>query len=128
VKLLLDTHALLWWWQGNPRLSSVARELIGDPKSEVLVSAASAWEIATKVRIGKLREAVRLCGRFKEGLEDQGFQPLSIAVEHAVRAGRLSEAHRDPLDRILAAQALCEGLAIVTNDQKIKSFGVQTIW
>jgi PIN domain nuclease of toxin-antitoxin system len=128
MRLLLDTHALLWWWQGNPRLSLAAREAIGDPRTEVLVSAVSAWEIATKVRVGKLLEATRLSDRFEEGLKDQGFHPLSITLEHALRAGRLAGAHRDPFDRILAAQSFCEDLPIITNDEKIKNFGVQTIW
>jgi PIN domain nuclease of toxin-antitoxin system len=80
---LLDTHALLWWWPGNARLSLAAREAIGDPRTEVLVSAVSAWEFATKVRLGKLREAARFSERFEEGLEDQGFRPISITPDHA---------------------------------------------
>jgi PIN domain nuclease of toxin-antitoxin system len=128
MRLLLDTHALLWWWQGNPRLSRAAREAINAEANVVHVSAATAWELATKVRIGKLPEAERFIQGFQEGLAEQGFQSLPITIEHGQRAGLLEGSHKDPFDRILAAQALIEDCAIVTNDEKIARFGARTVW
>ena len=128
MRLLLDTHALLWWWQGNSRLSQVARRAIAGKDAEVHVSAATAWELATKVRLGKLPEARRLTERFEEGLMEQGFLMLPISVAHGHRAGWLKGSHKDPFDRMLAAQALIEDCAVVTNDEKIARFDVRTIW
>ncbi len=128
MRLLLDTHALLWFLQGNERLSNTARVAIEDTHADVFVSAAVAWEIATKVRLGKLPEAVRLAGRFEETLAEQSFHPLAITVAHARRAGMLPGSHRDPFDRILAAQAEAEGMSLVTTDRLFAGFGVPTIW
>lgn len=128
MRLLLDTHALLWWWQGNPRLSRTARDAIAREAAETYVSAATAWELATKVRIGKLPEARRLAEGFVEGLTEQGIFMMPITVAHGHRAGWLEGPHKDPFDRMLAAQALMEDCAVVTNDEKIARFGVRTIW
>jgi PIN domain nuclease of toxin-antitoxin system len=128
MKVLLDTHALLWWLWGDPRLSRAARRAIETADAEVYVSAASALEIATKVRIGKLPEAKRLAGTFSAALTEQGFRQLPITVAHALRAGVLAGAHRDPFDRLLAAQSMLEDLPIVSGDAWLKTFGVSAIW
>jgi PIN domain nuclease of toxin-antitoxin system len=104
MRLLLDTHALLWWLDGDERLSRAARDAIGDETHPVLVSAASAWEIATKVRLGKLPGAVEVAERMADVLVMQGFAELAISIDHARRAGLLPGPHRDPFDRMLIAQ------------------------
>lgn len=126
--LLLDTHALLWWLDGDHNLSQPARQSIGEAHRVVFVSATSAWEIATKVRIGKLPGAVYVAEYFTQILEDQAFQQLPMGVEHARRAGLMPVAHRDPLDRMLIAQAQIEGLILVSNETLFDHFGVQRIW
>src|SRR5574337_696218 len=105
MKLLLDTHALLWWWLDSPQLPDSARRLIADEANPVFVSAASAWEIATKHRLGKLPGADAMLSRFHELIQADGFQHLPITWSHAVRAGGYELAHRDPFDHMLAAQA-----------------------
>ena len=128
VKLLLDTHALLWWLDGDERLPAEARERIGDEDNAVLVSAASAWEIATKVRIGKLPGAVEVAERMPEILLSQGFTSLPISIEHARKAGLLAGPHRDPFDRMLIAQAQLENLLLVSNEELFDAYGVQRLW
>lgn len=128
MAILLDTHSLLWWMEGDPRLSQRARAAVAAPSAEVFVSAASAWELATKVRLGKLPAAVRLTHRLHESLAEQNFKQLAITVEHGRLGGLLPGAHRDPFDRILAAQSLLENMALVTGDQVFPSFGVKVLW
>lgn len=128
MKLLLDTHALLWWLDGDPRLSAVARSLIGDETTAVFVSAASAWEISTKVRIGKLPGATEVAERFLEVIGQQDFEGLSISIEHARLAGLLPGEHRDPFDRMLIAQAQIEGIPLVSNESLFDQFGIRRIW
>ena len=128
MKLLLDTHALLWWLDGDERLSVSARAHIADENSAVLVSAASAWEIATKVRIGKLPGAVEVAERFVEVVREQDFGLLSLSAEHARQAGLFPGAHRDPFDRMLIAQSQIESLALVSKEQLFEQFGVQRVW
>ena len=118
MRLLLDTHALLWWATLHPNLSPKAKSAIGDDASEVYVSAASAWEIATKVRLGKL-EWPEEAGSLNSYALGQGFRSLPISLEHAQRAGRLPMAHRDPFDRILVAQAIVGDLTLITADQAV---------
>jgi PIN domain nuclease of toxin-antitoxin system len=124
----LDTHALLWWMIGDPRLSARARAAVGAPTAEVFVSAASAWELAVKVRLGKLPEAGRLTHRLADSLAEQDFRALPVGLEHARLGGLLPGVHRDPFDRVLAAQALLDDLVLVTNDAAMPSFGVKTLW
>jgi PIN domain nuclease of toxin-antitoxin system len=128
MRILLDTHALLWWMIGDPRLSPKARAAVGAEEAEVFVSAASAWELAMKVRLGKLPDAARLTHRLTESLAEQNFKPLAIAIEHGRLGGLLPGQHRDPFDRILAAQALLEDMPLVTNDAAIAGFGVKVLW
>jgi PIN domain nuclease of toxin-antitoxin system len=128
MRLLLDTHALLWWWFDDPRLSRRAREAIAAEDSEVWVSAASAWEVATKVRAGKLEHARGLSERFEPGLAAEGFRQLAITVEHGSCAGSLKGDHRDPFDRILAAQSIIEELTVVSADARIGRLGAEMLW
>lgn len=128
MRLLLDTHALLWWLDGDERLSTNARQAITDPQATIFVSAASAWEIATKVRIGKLPGAIEVAERFSAILADQCFKPLSIGIEHARRAGLMPGEHRDPFDRMLIAQAQIEALCLVSNEKCFDRFGLKRLW
>lgn len=128
MRLLLDTHTLLWWLDGDRRLSRRARQTIGNDENIVLVSAASAWEIATKVRIGKLPGATDVAADIPGCLVRQEFESLDITVLHAQRAGRLPGDHRDPFDRMLIAQAQIEDLPVVTNDRVFDSYGVTRVW
>ena len=127
MKVLLDTNAVLWWFAGDPKLTDTVRNLSSRDDTTVLVSAASAWEICTKVRIGKLPTAHDLCEDFLGFVARHQFEPLAITVEHARLAGRMADAHKDPFDRMLAAQALIEGVALVTNDAAFAGFGVQVV-
>jgi len=128
MRLLLDTHAFLWWLDGDRRLSSRGRRLIADETTEVFVSAASAWEIAIKAVAGKLAGALDVAADVSGCLESQGFRPLDITVGHAQRAGSLPLLHRDPFDRMLIAQALVEGLPIVSNDVVFDKYALQRVW
>ncbi len=128
MRILLDTHAFLWWLAGNPRLVETARQAIAADENDILVSAASAWEIATKHRLGKLPEADALAGDVRGGIAGQGFDELPITVADAERAGRLPGPHRDPFDRMLIAQALARDLAIVSNEEAFDRYGVRRLW
>jgi len=128
MSALLDTHALIWWVEGDERVTPRLRQRLGEPGEDVYVSAASAWEIATKTRIGKLRTPKVLLQDFVEAIEMLGFLPLPISLRHGYEAGRLLGAHRDPFDRVLAAQARAEGLALVSCDPAFEALGVKTLW
>ena len=116
MRVLLDTHAFLWWLDGDRRLGRRARGVIEDEGSVVLVSAATAFEITTKARIGKLPGALAVAADVAACIVGQSFTSLSITVEHAARAGSLPGDHRDPFDRMLIAQAQAEGIPIVSNE------------
>ena len=128
MRVLLDTHALLWWFAGDPHLSRPARDIIGQTDNEILISAATAWEIATKVRIGRLPSAVRLVAAFASLLEEQSFTALPVTLDHALRAGNLPGPHRDPFDRMLIAQAQAEDMPIISNELLFDSYGIRRIW
>lgn len=128
MRLLLDTHALLWWLAGDVQLSVAARGAIADPANQVFVSAASAWEVATKHRLGKLPHAGPLALDFAGAVAQQGFEELPISLEHGQDAGALPGAHRDPFDRMLIVQALGERMALVSNEQAFDTWGVTRIW
>lgn len=128
VTYLLDTHVLLWWLFDDRRLSRRARALIRDPHHRVLASSASAWEIATKHRLGKLASAGPLVADFHCVLLAAGFTELPVSWAHAVRAGGWDIPHRDPFDRMLAAQASLEGLKLVTADPVFADFGISAVW
>lgn len=128
MRLLLDTHAFLWWLDGDRRLPFKVRRLIGDETNAVLVSAASAWEITTKARLGKLPGAQDVAADVVGCVANQGFAPLDITVLHAQRAGGLAGEHRDPFDRMLIAQAHLEDVAIISDDRVFDDYGVRRIW
>jgi PIN domain nuclease of toxin-antitoxin system len=128
VRILLDTHTLLWAAFDEDSLSRRARKLLRSSANELFVSAASAWEIATKFRLGKLPSAQILANDFVRTVTNAGYLLLSISVEHALRAGRLTGEHRDPFDRMLAAQAIHEDMPILSSDEQLDSFGVRRIW
>jgi PIN domain nuclease of toxin-antitoxin system len=128
MRLLLDTHALLWWLTDDPRLSTRARQVIADTDNEVFVSAASAWEIAAKQRIGKLDEVPDAADRYGELIDADGFTHLPVTHLHALRAGRWRVDHRDPFDRMLAAQSTQERMPLVTRDRAFEQFEIQTLW
>ncbi|MBV9303149.1 MAG: type II toxin-antitoxin system VapC family toxin [Acidobacteriaceae bacterium] len=128
MQALLDTHALLWWLSDDPALTKAARRIIAETRNTVFVSAASAWEIATKVRLGKLPTAADLATDFTGQIVREGFQILPISGEHAIRAGLLPGSHKDPFDRMLIAQAQAENVPIVSNEIRFDSYGVRRLW
>ncbi len=125
--LLLDTHALLWWLLDSPELAAPARAAIASPEARVLVSAASAWELATKHRLGKLPEATDIVEHLPGYVRRERMEVLPISVEHALAAGRLPGPHRDPFDRMLIAQANMEQLTVVTADAIFGEYGVNVL-
>ena len=126
---LLDTHVMLWALSEPARLGRKARKIIENPASQLVVSAASAWEIATKHRLGKLPDADALLGAYSKHLDRLGVSRLPVTEEHALLAGRLEWDHRDPFDRMLAAQAMVESLVIITGDPTFDGCGgVLTLW
>lgn len=127
-RALLDTHALLWWLFDDPRLPGRAREVIRDAERSIYASSASAWEIATKHRLGKLAEAGTIADDLPGLLQRSGFVELPITISHALLAGALEITRRDPFDRMLAAQCLLEHLPLITRDPFFREAGVETIW
>ena len=128
MRLLLDSHALFWWVLDANELSKRARQALEDFENEIFVSAATAWEIATKFRRDKLPEAGSFVHVFAESLRKQGFRELLVSVDHALRAGLLPGVHRDPFDRLLIAQAQAENMLLVSNEKLFDSYQVQRIW
>jgi PIN domain nuclease of toxin-antitoxin system len=125
---LLDSHALLWWWFDPDRLSIAVRELLGDPATPVLVSAASVWELSLKHHQGKLPELSGTIADLPGLLQADGFEGLPISLAHGLRAGDYSQPHRDPFDRMLAAQAELDHLVLLTADPQLSTFPCQTLW
>ena len=125
---MLDTHAFLWWLADSSRLSTTAHSVIADDANRLFVSAASAWEITTKHRIGRLPEATDLTLDVAGAIARQGFEALPITVADAELAGRLPGPHRDPFDRILVAQAIGQHLALVSRDTALDQFAIQRLW
>lgn len=128
MRALLDTHALLWWLSDDPALTRAARKIIADTKNTLIVSAASAWEIATKVRLGKLPTAADLAADFIGQMQREGFQFLAITLEHGIRAGLLSGPLKDPFDRMLIAQSQGENIPIISNESPFDAYGVKRLW
>ena len=128
MRLLLDTHALLWWWTDDARLSGAARTAIADTDNEIFVSAASAWEVAIKHRLGRLTDMPQAAPRFVELMTADGFVRLPVDQRHALHAGACRNKHRDLFDRMLAAQAELENLTIVTCDEALAAFGGSRLW
>ncbi len=128
MKLLLDTHALVWWLNDDRRLSTAANAAISAGDNICLVSAASAWEVATKVRKGRWPEAEELFKEYVAALRENDLVSLQITEEHALLAGSFDVDHKDPIDRILAAQAQTEAAVLVSVDPAFARFNVQTLW
>jgi PIN domain nuclease of toxin-antitoxin system len=128
MRLLLDTHAFLWWIEDAGALSRRARRAIADPANECLLSLASCWEMAIKLRLGKLTLATAIDRFVPEQLAANGFVQLGIGFRHVCRVASLPFHHRDPFDRLLAAQAIEEGLAVVTRDGVFRKYGLRRIW
>ena len=128
MRLLLDTHAFFWWFSGSSQLSPNARDAMEDEDNDILVSAATAWEITTKHRLGKLPEAAPLAHDISAALSSQGFEELPITVADASRAGSLPGPLRDPFDRMLIAQALARDLALASNETIFENYGVRRVW
>ena len=128
ARLLLDTHALVWWWTDDRRLTAPARAAIAAPGHQVLVSAASAWEIATKHRLGKWDSVAALVAGFEEFLRRSRFAVLPITPADALAAGALDWAHRDPFDRMLLAQARAQAVPLVSGDEAFRGQDIAVIW
>ena len=120
MKLLLDTHALIWWLKKDPNLFQGAKKAISNPDNLVFISAASAWEIAIKKSLGKLDVPDDL----EIQIEKHNFQSLPITITHGVAVGKLPWHHKDPFDRIIIAQAICESMTIITRDKKFNYYNV----
>jgi PIN domain nuclease of toxin-antitoxin system len=128
LRLLLDTHALLWWLDGDAKLSRPARAAIAADSTQVVVSAATAWEITTKARIGKLPDALDVAADIGGCIAREGFQPLAVTVQHGQRAGALPGPIRDPFDRMLIAQSILENLHLVSIERTFDAYGVLRLW
>ena len=128
MKLLLDTHAFLWWVEGAPAVGQRARAAVSNPDNEVLLSIASCWELAIKLSLGKLRLTRSLDRFIPEQLTLNGFSLLDVELRHVVRVADLPFRHRDPFDRLLVAQALEDGLAVVSADRVFRKYGVTLVW
>lgn len=125
---LLDSHVLLWWWFEPDRLSGAVRELLSDPATPVLVSAASVWELSIRHQQGKLPELNGVITDIPGLLQADGFEALPICLAHGLRAGGYSQGHRDPFDRMLAAQAELDRLVLLSADPQLSTFPCQTLW
>lgn len=128
MRLLLDTHTLVWFLANDVQLSATATGLICDTGNDVFVSAATGWEIATKTRTGRWPEVAPLAQNFRNVLRREGFLELAITMEHACLSGSLPGAHRDPFDRMIAAQSLTENLSVISLDNQLDQFGISRLW
>jgi PIN domain nuclease of toxin-antitoxin system len=128
MRYLIDTHVLLWWLFDDPRLLPAVREIIAEPRHQILVSSASAWEIATKHRLSKLSVAEVLVRDIGGWVARAGFVELPVTIAHAQQAGAWVSPHRDPFDRVLAAQSALESIPLITADKAIETFGIEVLW
>jgi PIN domain nuclease of toxin-antitoxin system len=128
LRVLLDSHTLLWMLRGDPQLSGRAAEILDDPSTEALVSAVTAYELCYKSARGKLTKAQSLCVAFEREIAEADCRHLPLTLGHALAAASLDPMHRDPFDRLLIAQALVEQVPIVSNETLFDQFGVQRIW
>jgi PIN domain nuclease of toxin-antitoxin system len=128
VRLLLDTHALIWWFLDDPKMTAAAEAAIGSAEAEVFVSAISAFEIVSKLRLGKRPQVAFLTANLQDMIEGEGFACLPLSLPHARLAGSLPFEHRDPFDRLLIAQAITEELVLVSNERLFDQTGVQRLW
>lgn len=128
MRCLLDTHALIWWWTEDKQLSVKARTIMADRANIIMVSAATGWEMATKVRAGRLPEMIKYIANFGSWVEDDGFRHLDVRHEHGLKGGLLEGLHRDPFDRLIAAQGIIEGIPVITCDPALAALGCAVIW
>jgi PIN domain nuclease of toxin-antitoxin system len=124
LKLILDTHAALWWLSGDERFGAAAEESLADATNQVLLSAAVVWEVAIKRSLGKLQAPDGFAATFLAG----GAQPLPVSLEHAGEMERLPWHHRDPFDRLLIAQAIVERAALVSGDAAVRAYDARVVW
>lgn len=127
MQLLIDTHALIWFAQGDRKLSKAARAALENPKNSRWVSVASIWEMAIKISLGKLTIEGGLPA-FRRQLESNGFELLTITAEHAERVAELPFHHRDPFDRLLVAQSEIGQMPLVSHDETLNAYGIARIW
>lgn len=130
MRALLDTHAFLWWINPHELVSAAAREVIGNPDVEIFISSVTGWEIAIKARLGHFQMPAPLTSFIKEEVMQNGFQVLSVTLDHALRVHELPtvRGHKDPFDRMLACQALTERMALISNDRAFDRYGLERIW
>jgi PIN domain nuclease of toxin-antitoxin system len=128
LHLLLDTHALIWWMTNSESLPELVRKQMLEKQNTIVVSAASAWEMATKVRLGRLPAAAEITRNFAEYMKQSEFEALPVSAAHGIRAGMLPGPQRDPFDRMLIAQAQAEDLTIVSNEVSFDSYGIRRVW
>ena len=128
MRILLDTHVLLWWFLDEHAISSAGRDAISDEGNEIFVSAASVWEISIKYKTGKLRDAAPLMAHLENAVLDEGFGGLPVTLRHGEVAGGLPLHHKDPFDRMLIAQAQAERLTLISNERLFDRYGVARLW
>jgi PIN domain nuclease of toxin-antitoxin system len=128
VRCLLDTHALAWWLMDSPCLPAAARRLIENRDNAIFVSAVSAYEASHKHHRGRWPEVASLVNAFEEIVAAEGFELLPLTAKHAVRAGAFGREHRDPFDRMIAAQAVVEGMVLVSKDKVMREMGAEVVW
>ena len=128
MRVLVDTHVFLWWVEGDRALPAKARAVLANPENECLISMVSAWELAIKTGLGKLKLALPVKRYIVENVAANGFRMLAIEIAHVGRVETLAMHHGDPFDRLLIAQALEENIAVVTADPIFRSYGVKRIW
>lgn len=128
TRYLLDTHTMLWWYFNDPKLSKGARSVIQNDEHDIYVSSATAWEIATKFRKGKLPKAKNVVDNYYNLILKASFEALPITTRHALLSGSIAADHRDPFDRMLAAQSIIENMPIVTKDPIIEALGAEVVW
>ncbi len=128
MRLLLDTHAFLWFVTNDPHLSESALDLVAEPTNDVLVSPASCWEIAIKVSLGKYPLTVPFETFFREGIDENDMAILPIEIRHAAILSSLPMHHKDPFDRMIVSQAIVEQIPIVSQDVALDAYGVQRLW
>ncbi len=128
MKLLLDTHAFIWWDEAPERLGEMARSACFDPQNDLVFSAASEWEIQIKAALGKLALRKPLRQLINDQIQQNGLEVLAVTLDHTVRLDSLSPHHKDPFDRMLVAQALTEGWPMITHDPVLAKYPIQVIW
>jgi PIN domain nuclease of toxin-antitoxin system len=128
MKYLLDTHAFLWFVTDDNRLSSKTKSIIQNSNNEIYFSAASAWEISIKAKLGRLKFGGDLESFIIEQLTENSFGPLAITVSHSLYTGKLPQIHKDPFDRIMISQSKMENMVMITKDKEIREYKVSTVW